>query len=137
MSSAACTGTVDCVYEAHFAVAVTGIDHQVWTAYCFVDTYFGAEDSVDNYDEIDGFGRRPDPLAAGHLHANQPIGEPRAYFFKIFERRMHLVVRNWNAVIDNTKKDIEQYVCALSQQYFRAFVLHSVACSVSIQREIT
>jgi hypothetical protein len=104
---------LDCVYEAHLAVAVTGIDHQVWTAYCFVDTYFGTEDSVHSYDQIDGIGARPDPLAAGRLDANMPMGDPRAYFFKIFEIRMQLVVRNWNAVIDNTKKKIEQYVCTL------------------------
>lgn len=77
----------------------------MWTAFCFVDTYFGHRDRVDGYD------REGDPLSAGRISANYPfISDPREYFVRILEIRILIIVKEWNATIKEEQKDIKQYV---------------------------
>jgi hypothetical protein len=97
-----------CLYEAQISVAVTGIDHWVWTAYGFVDTYYGSKESVDGYDQMEGPMGRPDPLAAGQIAADRLVWRPREYFFKVFEIRINEVRRQWHAIIDKVEGDINQ-----------------------------
>jgi hypothetical protein len=99
-----------CLYDAQTSVAVTGIDHWVWTAYGFVDTYFGSKDSVDGYDQLEGPMGRVDPLAAGQILVDRYAWTPREYFFKVFEIRINEIRRQWNAIIDKVEGDINQYV---------------------------
>lgn len=111
----ASSSTVDCLYEAHLAVTVTGIDTQVWTAYCFVDTYFDTNDRVESYHETTRWGSgRADPFAAGFIDGNFPIREPREYFAKIVELRARLIAREWTKIIDKAEREIEQYVSAFT-----------------------
>jgi hypothetical protein len=99
------------VYEAHLSIAITGVDRQVWTAYCFVDTYFDTKDSVETYHQMEGFHKgRPDPLALGRIDAELPIWEPRRYFSAIVELRALFIVGEWISTMDKTEKDIERYV---------------------------
>lgn len=90
---------------------MTGIDHQVWTAYGFADTYFGC-DSVYAYrlDGSDGSGGNADPLSAGRIDVSKPYSDPRQYFFKILESRMQIVEPNFNEVVTNIEEEIKQYV---------------------------
>jgi hypothetical protein len=97
-----------CLYESQISVAITGIDHWVWTAYGFVDTYFGSKESVDGYDRMKGPTGRPDPLALGRITSNNRILTPREYFLKIFEFRMNEVRRQWHVIIDKVDGDINQ-----------------------------
>ena len=101
-------GKVYCLYEAEISVAITGIDHWVWTAYGIVDNYFGSGESVEDYDELKDPTGRPDPLAAGKFSANNLIWPPREYFFKVLELRMNQVRRHWNEIIDKVKGDVKQ-----------------------------
>lgn len=101
-----------CVYETHFAFAVTGLSHDFWTAYAAVDTYFDDTESVDKYHEMrDLYGGTADPFTAGRLLTETPIWEPRWYFVKVVEIRMRLIAREENKIVQKYKKDIEKYVC--------------------------
>jgi hypothetical protein len=104
------TDTPYCLYEAKISVAVTGINDWVWTAYCFVDTYFGSSDRVDVYDQEKGEkGGRVDPLGAGYIDADGPadgpIQGPREYLGKVFEIRIKMIRKEWNAIVDKIEKD--------------------------------
>jgi hypothetical protein len=96
------------LYESQVSVAITGIDHWVWTAYQFVDTYFGSDESVEAYDELKDPTGRPDPLAAGRFGANSLIWTPREYFFKVLELRMNKVRKHWHEIMDKVKGDVKQ-----------------------------
>jgi hypothetical protein len=99
-----------CLYESQISVTVTGIDHQVWTAYGSFDTYYGSNDSVEDYRQTKGHTGRPDPLTAGQLNAYNLIWTPREYFFKVFETRITQVTREWRAIADKVEDDVKQYV---------------------------
>jgi hypothetical protein len=106
------TNKLYCLYEAQTSVAVTGIDHWVWVAYCFVDTYFESKNMVEWYDKLTGTnGRirgRADPFAAGHIDAGKPIRTPREYFFKVFEIRTNEILKEWNEIFLWVEKEVKQ-----------------------------
>lgn len=113
LNASTSTDGMHCLYEAQISVAVTGIDHWVWTAYGFVDTYFESKDTVEGYHHQLGGPNspaRPDPLAAGQLDADKPIWTPREYFFKVIEIRMNRVLKEWNGVFLWVEKEVKQYV---------------------------
>jgi hypothetical protein len=97
-----------CLYESQVSVTVTGIDHQVWTAYGSFDTYYGSSDSVQAYHATNALTGRPDPLAAGQLTAHNLIWTPREYYFKVFEIRIQQVGREWRAILDQVEEDVDQ-----------------------------
>lgn len=104
-------GGLYCLYEAQISVTITGIDHWVWTAYGFVDNYFGSNETVEGYHKLKGqFRGRADPLAAGQLNADEPIWMPREYFFKVFEIRIKQVLKEWNRIVCTMEKEIKRYV---------------------------
>jgi hypothetical protein len=100
------------LYEAQISVAVTGINHRIWTAYGAFDTYHGSNDAAEAYQKqrsrTDWI--HPDPLMAGQLTAHKLVLTPRDYYFKVFEIRIQQVLREWRAIIDKVEEDIEQYV---------------------------
>jgi len=114
LNASTSTDGVHCLYEAQMSVVVTGIDHWVWVAYGFFDTYFESKDMVAWYDQLSGTrGRRKgraDPLAAGLIDADKPIWTPREYFFKVLEIRMNQVLREWNGIFLWVEKEVKQYV---------------------------
>lgn len=102
------------LYEAQTSVAVTGIDHWVWTAYGFVDTYFDSEESVDKYDRLsqNAWSRelgRLDPLMGEPIDSGK-FSTPREYFLRVFEIRLLKVLREWRLIIDRVQDEVEQYV---------------------------
>ncbi|PMD45421.1 hypothetical protein L207DRAFT_508317 [Hyaloscypha variabilis F] len=90
-----------CLYEAQLSVAVTGIDHRIWTAYGSFDTYFSSNDSVQS--RMD----RGD-LAADQVTMYNYIWDPREYFFKVLESRMIGIRREWNAIALKVEGDVQQ-----------------------------
>lgn len=113
-----------CLHEATISVCVTGIDHWVWTAYGFIDTYFGSKETVDRYHQLRGTtGRhkgRADPLTAGR-NADEPLWTPREYFFKVLENRMKQVLREWNEIVDKVEEKVKKYVQCSSSANKGAF----------------
>ncbi|KAH8648232.1 hypothetical protein BGZ61DRAFT_548526 [Ilyonectria robusta] len=89
----------DYLCEAQISCVLIGHHDRVWTAYCFVDTYFDLEDSkdsVNDYEDEEDFGELyPDPLSRGTLDANTPILDPRIYFLRVLETRMLQVEQEW------------------------------------------
>jgi hypothetical protein len=69
---------------------------------------------VEGYDQMKGRDcrrlGRPDPLAAGQINAHEPIWMPREYFLKVFQVRMHQVLREWNNIADKVDEEVKQYV---------------------------
>ena len=98
------------LYETQISVTVTGIDHSIWTAYGSFETYYGTNDTVEAYRQTKSQTGRPDPLRAGQLNDYKFKGKPREYFFKVFEIRINQVRREWWAIADKVKDDIEKYV---------------------------
>jgi hypothetical protein len=99
-----------CLFEAQISVAVTGIDHSVWTAYGFIDTYFRSKESVDGYNQLkESMGWR-DPFGASQIAANTSCWTPREYFFRVFEIRINEVRREWQVILDKVEGDFNQYV---------------------------
>jgi len=98
-----------CLYETQLSITVTGIDHWVWTAYGITDTYFGSKESVEAYDQMKVRTGRPDPLSAGQRAANNPIWQPREYFFKVFDIRIHEVKSEWNWILEKVDEEIKRY----------------------------
>jgi hypothetical protein len=116
MGASTSTDKPHSLYEAQISVAVSGIDHWIWAAYGFVDTYFDFEESVDDYDQLSqsswkqGVGR-PDPLMAGRVDAvDLPVWTPREYFLRVVKIRIFKVLREWRLIIDKVEGEVEQYV---------------------------
>jgi hypothetical protein len=111
-------GTFYCLYEAQTSVAITGIDHSVWTAYGFFDSYFESRESIDAYNQWKSRSSRLrlDPLAADQISTINTIWTPREYFFKVFEIRISEVRRQWHAISEKIEEELNQYV------YFLHFV---------------
>jgi hypothetical protein len=69
---------------------------------------------VEAYDQMKGRDcrrlGRPDPLAAGQINAHEPIWTPREYFLKVFQVRMHQILREWNYIADKVDEGVKQYV---------------------------
>jgi len=99
-----------CLYEAQISVAVIGIDHWVWTAYGFVDTYFGSKESIDSYYQSKEPMGWLEPLGASQIAANTPSLTPREYFFAVLQVRINEVRREWLAILDKLEDDVNQYV---------------------------
>lgn len=114
MRTSASTDKRHFLYEAQISVALIGIDHWVWAAYCLVDTYFESDErlkeSVDRYDQLKGRRGRPDPLAAGQIDASKPIWPPREYFLRVFETRIKQAQREWHKIVDNVENEVKKYV---------------------------
>lgn len=105
------TDVANSLYEAQVSLAITGVNHKLWTAYCFVDTYFKSEDRVEDYHKIRGeCGGQPDPLAAGCIDAEQPIWNPRQYFLIVLDVRVKEVRREWNMIVAKMEHAVSQYV---------------------------
>jgi hypothetical protein len=104
--------TFYCLYEAQVSVAITGIDHWVWTAYGIVDSYFGSRESFNAYHQMTSRSNasRPDPLADGRISTNNTIWTPREYFFEVLDVRIIEVRRQWNAILGKIEDEINQYV---------------------------
>jgi hypothetical protein len=103
-----------CLYEAQISVTVTGIDHRTWTAYGFLDTYYGSNKTTDsNPIERLRTNQINDPLSADRTVWNELPPTPREYFFRVFETRIRQVRREWRAIIDAVEKDIARYVFLL------------------------
>ncbi|KAF4632047.1 hypothetical protein G7Y89_g6081 [Cudoniella acicularis] len=97
-----------CLYEAQISITVTGIDHWVWTAYGFVDNYFGSTETADSYYKLKGKLRgRADPISAGHLNGDEPIWTPREYFLTVVQIRIEKVLREWNLIVYTIENKIK------------------------------
>lgn len=59
------------------------MDEWLWTSYCFVDTYFGAEREWGQY-----LQDRKDPSTGGAHALDFPVWNPCEYFLEALERRI-------------------------------------------------
>jgi hypothetical protein len=96
------------------SVNITGIDHQVWTAYGAIDTYFGSNDIVETCQSIKTRAGHPDPVAGGQLTGKKIYFLRRHYYFELFEIRINQVRREWQAIADKVETAVDQYVNLIS-----------------------
>lgn len=81
-------------YEAQISFIIVGLDDWVWTGYCFTETHFGSEESIDFY-----YGRGYDAPSGGAKPAHYPAWNPREYFLLILSLRVKQVTREWSNVV--------------------------------------
>lgn len=101
------------VYEAQISCLVTGLDHDSWIAYLFVDTYYQGDssyESVEHYHSKRNTRFRPDPLLAGTADANLPTWTPREYFLSVYECRLRQVKHALHNVVSRLLMKLEPYV---------------------------
>jgi hypothetical protein len=79
-----------CYHDAQISLLVTGTDGWHWAAYCFVDTFFGGEQSAEEY-----LVRRQDGPSGGVRDNTDPCRDPREYFLLILSRRFVQISIEW------------------------------------------
>lgn len=110
------SGSPGFLYEAQISCVVAGSDEWRWVAYCFVDTYFDADEeakeTVQSYheDSLVTEGMRADPLTFGVTNADDPIQNPKAYFLMVFQIRINQVKREWQNVVAKVQQSVREYV---------------------------
>jgi len=103
------------LYEAQISCVVAGLDEWRWVGYCFIDTYFDAEDdkeTVQSYykDSLADEGMSTDPFTFGIADADKPIQEPKEYFLMVFRVRIDQVKREWQQVVAKVQQSVRDYV---------------------------
>jgi hypothetical protein len=109
------TGSSSFLYEAQISCIIAGTDECRWVAYCFVDTYFEAEEAkekVQSYheDSLVDEGMFADPFTFGERDADDPIQKPREYFLEVFRVRIDQVKCEWEQVVAKVQESIRKYV---------------------------
>jgi hypothetical protein len=87
----------DFYYEAANSLLIFGLDEWLWTAYCFVDSYFMAEFNHREYFET---LHPTDPCLGGSKLMEYPFWNPREYFLSILARRLRQAAREWSTLIN-------------------------------------
>jgi len=87
----------DFYYEATNSLLIFGIDEWVWTAYCFVDSYFISNINHREYFEV---AHPTDPCLGGSKLMEFPFWNPREYFIAILSRRLRQAAREWVALVN-------------------------------------
>lgn len=107
------------IHEAHISFALSGSDHERWTAFAFVDTAFDDEELDENLSSGEGVGFHQDPIASDPwIQANHPIWDPREYFLAIFELRIAQVAREWQYLVRKVEQSVKEYVCCSASSCF-------------------
>ena len=104
------------VYEAQVSCLITGLDHDSWMAYLFLDTYYqGAKscESVEHYHSEHSIHFRADPLTAGAVDSNRPVWEPREYFLTVYESRLTQVKHALENLVSRLLLKLAPYVSQL------------------------
>jgi hypothetical protein len=98
---------LDFYHEALVSFLVAGVDEWVWTAECYVDTYFGSEPENSTYLEGE-YGS--DPATGGFTWLRYPVWNPREYFLIVLARRVMQVKSEWSALITEFDNRLLTYV---------------------------
>jgi hypothetical protein len=98
------------IYEAQLSVMVTGIDDWVWAAYCFVDVYFNVAGHKERVHHYSNPRIKLDPHSFGKHPADPPMWNPRGYFLRALQARMHQVRDEWVNSVEELKQRIDPYV---------------------------
>lgn len=110
-------GLKDYIHEAQVSGLVTGIDEFVWTAYCFVETYFrdSTYDGLDTTQDYDSHAKQSrnmvDPLCAGRRSSKYPIWKPREYFTLMLKSWASRAKDEWENTVSAILERTEPYVC--------------------------
>ena len=102
--------TKDYLYEAQISVMVTGLDDWVWTAYCFVDVYFKAQNHPEQVECLSNYGTKLDPHSCGQYPADRPIWSPREYFLRTLSSRIEQVKQEWDNAVSILTQNMQTYV---------------------------
>ena len=103
------------LYEAQISFLLVEVDEWYWTAYCFVETYFGSEKSIDWYREAPPEPNQPisppfDGPTGGCQLSTLVVWNPREYFLFVFSRWMSQIAMEWNNIVSALDKKLDIYV---------------------------
>jgi hypothetical protein len=104
---------IDCLYEAQVSVLIAAINQDVWTGYCFVDTYHeleGRRQTVEDYcnNELDPDQVRLDPF--NQDESENPLLDPGEYFLTSLDYQMKVFKREWQETQRMFRKRVRAYV---------------------------
>lgn len=97
--------TKEFIYEAQISFLISGFDEWFWKAYCFVDTFFFSENSLQSYHE-----QGLDAASGGERYADLPVWNPREYFLLVLARRFRQVTKEWSVLVNTLDARLEIYV---------------------------
>ena len=107
-------------YEAQVAFLMTGYDEWHWTVYCYVDTFFGSEQSTPECiayfpaDDPNAGGIDPsagvDGPSGGTMILDQQVWNPREYFLLVFSQRLSQVTREWRNIVSELDSRLNLHV---------------------------
>ena len=95
-------------HESQLSLLVYGPDEWLWTAYCFVDTFYGSEVSPEEY--LTAHEGAADAPSGGEILLEDPIWNPREYFLFVLARRMRQVEREWSNLVAAINARLSTYV---------------------------
>lgn len=99
------------IHEAQISCLISGLDHDSWVAYLFIDTYYQGQESyesVEYYHSQEDF--EPDPFTAGTMDSNLPIWAPREYFLTVYECRLKQMRHALHNLVSRLILKLEPYV---------------------------
>ncbi|KAH7401887.1 hypothetical protein DE146DRAFT_444864 [Phaeosphaeria sp. MPI-PUGE-AT-0046c] len=95
------------IHQAHIAVTIGGTANTRWYVYCFEDRHFD-EDGQLGQDEQTAV-HQSDQIARGEFGAENPIWDPREYFFVVFLIRMKQVQKEWEELVRFIETGIKEH----------------------------
>ena len=95
-------------HESQISFLISGYDEWFWTAYCFVDTFFASESTVQTYHE-----GGVDAASGGERFVEYPIWNPREYFLLVLSMRFRQVTKEWFILVNTLDSRLDVYVCHL------------------------
>lgn len=91
-------------HDAQTSFLVTGTNERTWTACCLVDTFFGGEQSVEEY-----VRRGQDGPSGGASDSAEPCWDPREYFLSVLSRRFVQISREWENFLTVLMSRLDAY----------------------------
>ncbi|EXL45437.1 hypothetical protein FOCG_12822 [Fusarium oxysporum f. sp. radicis-lycopersici 26381] len=83
---------------------------EIWTGYCFVDTYFQSEDERKCVEDYCDRGMQVDPFTTGKHDADMPILNPDDYFLISLQHQLVVFKDEWMNTTQRFKERMETYV---------------------------
>jgi hypothetical protein len=101
---------VDYLCETQISVLIAGIDHRVWTGYCFSDTYYQPQVWRQSVEEYHKSPLRMDPFTDGRCESGLPLLNPGEYFLTTLECQLKVFKDEWRKTAQMFKDKVEVFV---------------------------
>jgi hypothetical protein len=111
------------------SLIVFGVDEYSWTAYFFVDTYYGKQDSTSHY-----LQKKLDAPSGGYTGHNSPVWDPRYYFLTVLSIRLSQVTLEWSSLVQTIEANLDPHVRTSPQRGISLLTIHRVILTICLYR---